>query len=63
MGENRRGILIGMFLGFIISTFLVYLILNYLGKVSGYMVVFKVLLLIFIIGLLIKSWFGKKVLT
>jgi len=58
--ESFNLVPLGGFLGFIISTLLVYFILGYLGKVSDYWIICLVIILITSLGILIKEWFGEK---
>lgn len=64
MGKNKTGIILGASSGFIISTLLVYFILSYLDKVSGfndYVKIYLMILLIFGFGILLKKWFGESI--
>jgi len=58
--ESFNLVPLGGFLGFIISTLLVYFILGYLGKASDYWIICLVIISITSLGILIKKWFGEK---
>ena len=62
MNERRDWVPLGAIGGFLLSTVLVYLVLSYLGKVSGFNGYFKIIYVIFsilLIGILLKIWFGE----
>jgi hypothetical protein len=63
--ERKYVVVIGIILAFFVSTILLHFILNYFDKLPrnwGYFHILGTVLLIFFIGILIKLWFGEKIL-